>query len=141
MTDSMDRFVENWLFDPAVGKLTSAAVGILIVMTLVRMFRGILNRYVQEPDNLYRAKKMVAFLAYFTGLLIISLIFSDRLGKMVVAFGVAGAGIAFALQEVIASLAGWVAISFGNFYKTRAIEFNSAGSKATSSTSACCGRP
>jgi small-conductance mechanosensitive channel len=29
---------------------------------------------------------------------------------------VAGAGIAFALQEVIASVAGWVAISFGNFF-------------------------
>jgi len=34
-----------------------------------------------------------------------------------VAFGVAGAGIAFALQEVIASIAGWVAISFGGFYR------------------------
>ena len=32
--------------------------------------------------------------------------------------GVAGAGIAFALQEVITSIAGWVAVSFGHFYKT-----------------------
>ena len=43
--------------------------------------------------------------------------FSDRLGGLTVAFGVAGAGIAFALQEVIASVAGWVAVSFGGFYK------------------------
>lgn len=28
-----------------------------------------------------------------------------------------GAGVAFALQEVIASVAGWIAISFGGFYK------------------------
>ena len=42
--------------------------------------------------------------------------FSDKLGGFTVAFGVAGAGIAFALQEVIASVAGWVAISVGNFY-------------------------
>ena len=33
------------------------------------------------------------------------------------AFGVAGAGVAFALQEVIASAAGWMAVSFGGFYK------------------------
>jgi small-conductance mechanosensitive channel len=46
------------------------------------------------------------------------MIFSASLGKMAVVFGVAGAGIAFALQEVIASLAGWVAISFGNIYNT-----------------------
>ncbi len=31
--------------------------------------------------------------------------------------GVAGAGVAFALQEVIASFAGWLAIMFGGFYK------------------------
>lgn len=32
------------------------------------------------------------------------------------ALGVAGAGIAFALQEVITSVAGWIALSFGQFY-------------------------
>ena len=61
---------------------------------------------------------MVTFLGYFTGSIAISMIFSASLGKMAVVFGVAGAGIAFALQEVIASLAGWVAISFGNIYNT-----------------------
>lgn len=42
--------------------------------------------------------------------------YSNRLGGLAVAFGVAGAVIAFALQEVIASVAGWVAISFAGFY-------------------------
>lgn len=118
MMQAAQRFVESWLFDPTVGKLVSTTVVILVVLALVRISRKVLNRYVQEPGNLYRAKKMVTFLGYFTGLIGISLIFSDSLGKMAVAFGVAGAGIAFALQEVIASLAGWVAISFGNFYNT-----------------------
>ena len=45
-------------------------------------------------------------------------IYSDRLTGLTVAFGVAGAGIAFALQEVIASVAGWIAISLGQFYRT-----------------------
>ena len=30
---------------------------------------------------------------------------------------IAGAGIAFALQEVIMSVAGWIALTFGHFYK------------------------
>jgi len=119
MMESLQRFAKRWLFDPTIGQLVSATLAILTVITLVRISRGGLNRYVQEPGNLYRARKMVTFLGYFTGIVIISLIFSDRLGKMAVAFGVAGAGIAFALQEVTASLAGWVAISFGNFYNTR----------------------
>ena len=118
MMTSVQHFVESWLFDPTIGKTVSTTVAIFFVWAMVRISRTMLNRYVQEPGNLYRARKLVTFLGYFTALIIISLIFSDRLGKMAVAFGVAGAGIAFALQEVIASLAGWVAISFGNFYNT-----------------------
>ena len=46
------------------------------------------------------------------------IVYADKLGGFTVALGVAGAGIAFALQEVIASFAGWLAIMFGGFYKT-----------------------
>jgi len=46
------------------------------------------------------------------------IVFSDKLSGATIAFGVAGAGIALALQEVIVSFAGWVAIMFGNFYKS-----------------------
>ncbi|MCB0009241.1 MAG: mechanosensitive ion channel, partial [Anaerolineales bacterium] len=42
----------------------------------------------------------------------------DQLSGLAVAFGVATAGIAFALQEVITSFAGWLAILAGDFYKT-----------------------
>ncbi|MBK8467509.1 MAG: mechanosensitive ion channel [Chloracidobacterium sp.] len=55
-------------------------------------------------------------IGYIVVVLILSIIFSDRLGGLTVALGVAGAGIAFALQEVIASCAGWFAISFAGFY-------------------------
>jgi small-conductance mechanosensitive channel len=99
MTAPFQQFIESWLFDPTVGKLVSTTTAVLIIIALVRILRSVLNRYVQEPGNLYRAKKLVTFLGYFTGIVIISLVFSDRLGKMAVAFGVAGAGIAFALQE------------------------------------------
>jgi small-conductance mechanosensitive channel len=51
-------------------------------------------------------------------LVVVVVAYSDRLGGMGVALGVAGAGIAFALQEVIASAAGWVALAFGRFYAT-----------------------
>lgn len=55
-------------------------------------------------------------MGYFLGIVVVGTIFSERLSGLTVAFGVAGAGIAFALQEVIASVAGWIAITFGKFY-------------------------
>lgn len=54
---SAEKFVESWLFDPTVGKLVSTIVAILIVLALVRISRRILSRYVQEPGNLYRARR------------------------------------------------------------------------------------
>ena len=42
---------------------------------------------------------------------------SSRAAQLSVAIGAIGAATIFALQEVIASIAGWIALSFGNFYK------------------------
>ncbi len=43
--------------------------------------------------------------------------FSDRFEGFYTTLGLAGAGITFALREVIVSIAGWFAILFGVFFK------------------------
>ncbi len=108
--------LERWLFDPLIGKILSAGIGLLVLVVLVRFLRGLLTRFIKDSDTRYRARKLVSFLSYFVGLMLLALVFSDRLGRLTVALGVAGAGVAFALQEIIASVAGWVAISFANFF-------------------------
>jgi small-conductance mechanosensitive channel len=114
----MQQYVQQILFDPTVGKIVAVAIGIAIIMTAAKILKRTLTRYVKDSDTRYRARKFLTFLSYAAILLYLSVVFSDQLGGLTVAFGVAGAGIAFALQEVIASFAGWVAISFGSFYKT-----------------------
>jgi len=114
----MEEFIMQWLLDPTVGKLVAALVGMLIISVAVRFFKRYLTGFIKDTDNRYRARKFVTFIGYVSGIILISVIFSDKLGGLTVAFGVAGAGIAFALQEVIASVAGWLAVSAGNFYKT-----------------------
>jgi small-conductance mechanosensitive channel len=114
MTDS----VEKWLFDPTVGKIVTAIVGILIVVGIVRFLQKTVTVRIKDTDTRYRVRKFVAFIGYIMGIVLLITVFSDKLGGLTVALGVAGAGIAFALQEVIASIAGWFAITFANFYKT-----------------------
>jgi len=41
---------------------------------------------------------------------VVLFVYSDKLGNIGIALGLAGAGIAFALQEVITSIAGWISI-------------------------------
>ncbi len=116
MTKSLTN-IQRWLSDPTVSRLIEVAIGIVIIALVFRFISQSLPRYIQDTDTRYRTRKTINFTGYVIMLLFAVFIFSDRLGQLTVIFGVVGAGIAFALQEVIASFAGWVAISLGQFYK------------------------
>ena len=113
----MQDTLARWLNDPTVAKLTASLVAIIVVGVLVRLTQRMLGRIIRDPDARYRSRKFITFAGYIVAILAVGAIFSSQFGALTVAFGVAGAGIAFALQEVIASVAGWVAIAFGNFFK------------------------
>jgi small-conductance mechanosensitive channel len=113
----MDFNLQNLLFDPFPGKIVSAVIGVLIVIIIVRLLQRMVGSRIQNQSARYGLHKSLGFASYFVITLVLISIFSDQLGNLTVAFGVAGAGIAFALQEVIASIAGWIAVSFGGFYK------------------------
>ncbi len=108
----------HWLSIPLVRSGIGAVVGVVLLLVLSRLFRRSIGRHVKDTAARYRARKAVSFTFYVASGLLLAAIFSDRLAGLTVAFGVAGAGIAFALQHVIVSIGGWVAISFGNFYAT-----------------------
>jgi small-conductance mechanosensitive channel len=113
----MQSHIETWLMDPTVGKLVFTALGLTLVVLLVRFAQNTLGRYIESAERRYRIRKIVTFAGYLLGIFLLSIIFSDKLAGLTVFFGVAGAGVAFALQEVIASAAGWVSMSFGRFYQ------------------------
>jgi small-conductance mechanosensitive channel len=112
----MEENLKRWLFDPTIGKFVAAGVSLAVLYLLVRLAQRSVSRYVKESATRYRLRKSVAFLGYLLAVIVVGTVFSERLSGLTVAFGVAGAGIAFALQEVIASAAGWFAITFSQFY-------------------------
>jgi small-conductance mechanosensitive channel len=116
MDNRVWRAASEWLFDPTVGKFVTIVAGIIIISVLTRATRRVLLSHIESTDNLYRLRKVLNGAGTLAAIILVTVVFSDKLGNLTVAFGVAGAGIAFALQEVIASIAGWVAVSFGNFY-------------------------
>lgn len=113
----MQETLKSWLFNPGMGKILAAALAVLVVLVLVRSANSALGRYIENSERRYRLRKLVVFAGYVLAVFLLSIVFSDKLGGLTVFFGVAGAGVAFALQEVIASAAGWVSMSFGRFYQ------------------------
>jgi small-conductance mechanosensitive channel len=61
-------------------------------------------------------RKAIIFAGYAVVILFVTALFEDRLGRVTFALGVAGASVVIALQDVIASFAGWFAIEFSNLY-------------------------
>lgn len=114
----MEIQIKNILFDPVIGKIVAVIVGLIIIRVIVKIIQINVFNKIKDKDNRYKARKIGSFVGYVISVLLITIVYSQKLGGLTVAFGVAGAGIAFALQEVIASFAGWLAIMFGGFYKT-----------------------
>jgi len=112
----MAEFVSTILNESIYVKILIGFVGTIIILGLAQLLQRTLTKSIENPDMRYRSRKIIVFLGYILVLLFLTGVFSNQLHSVVVALGVASAGVAFALQEVIVSIAGWLAISSGQFY-------------------------
>ena len=113
----MDKYINPVIQNPYALRLVLIMVGVIIILTAKNLIRSRLGRHIKDHNNFYRSKKAVNAVGYLLILLLISIIYRESLGTLTIFFGIAGAGIAFALQEVIVSIAGWIAILFTDIYK------------------------
>lgn len=114
----MEEQIRHFFFNPTGTKIIVIVMGVAIIWFVVSALQKSIFQRIKENENRYKAKKLSTFVGYLLAIILIMIVFSDKFEGFTVALGVAGAGIAFALQEVIASFAGWLTIMFGGFYKT-----------------------
>jgi len=112
----VDEELTRWMVDPLVRKGITALVGVVLLFAIGRLLRRTINRHVDDNAARYRARKLATFSVYLAGALFLTAIFSAQVAAVTVVLGVVSAGVALSLQKVIASVAGWGAISFGKFY-------------------------
>ncbi len=112
----MERF-QRFIEDPLVIKWSWLAIGLLITYISIRLINKGLSGYISNNSTRYTARKFTSFLGFLIFTVFAMVTFNYKLSSLTLALGVAGAGIAFALQEVIVSVAGFLAVLFGNFYK------------------------
>jgi small-conductance mechanosensitive channel len=112
MTDLFRQAVSLSLF----AKCLAAVVGILLIHATFRVLEQALPRRFGQADARYKVRKFVVFSGYLTILLFLAILFEDRLGRLSVTLGVVGAGVAVALQDVVASIAGAFSIGFSKLY-------------------------
>lgn len=88
---------------------------VLVILYLVKhLFNKLITAKISDNTHKYKTRKTINFFVFTLFMISLLFIFNDKLGNVGLALGVAGAGIAFALQEVIISVAGWLNIVFTN---------------------------
>jgi len=98
-------------------KLLYSILGIILIRSVFRTLEHALSPHFGYGDHRYRARKMLTGASYIVILIFITILFEDRLKHVGFAVGVIGAGVVVALQDVIASLGGFIAIGFSNLYR------------------------
>jgi small-conductance mechanosensitive channel len=112
----MNELLNHVMSLSLVEKCLAAVVGILIIHAAFRVLEQTLPRRFGKGDSRYRVRKFVVFSGYVAILLFLAILFEDRLGRLSVTLGVVGAGVAVALQDVLASIAGAFAIGFSRLF-------------------------
>ncbi len=86
-------------------------IGQAIVRRIILSF--VINRIPDKSPHLYTVRKITGSVITMLTALLLFGIWVQRMGDLSVALGILAAGIAFALQEVIGSIAGWITIISG----------------------------
>ncbi|MGB5823777.1 MAG: mechanosensitive ion channel domain-containing protein [Proteocatella sp.] len=106
-----------WFTNPVAQKITVSLLALGIIFIVRHLTTLSANRYVKDSETKLRIRKWIKRISYMISLLVLTSIFSDKLGSLPIFLGAFGVGIAFALQEIITSFAGWIAIAIGKFYR------------------------
>jgi small-conductance mechanosensitive channel len=109
----MDIWNEIWANDLYQKLILSVLV--LSTQAVIRrpLLNYLINRISVDSPHLYVVRKVAIYMITIIATLLLFGIWIQRLGDLSVALGILAAGLAFALQEVIGSVAGWTTIISG----------------------------
>ena len=115
--DQLIREFKSWESSDLLIQLAQFLVWTLFIIFLTWLVRHGINRTIEDNTMRYRAKKVARLTSYALIILLAIITFTGKVQYFTIAVGLISAGLAFALQEVILSVAGWVAIFSSNLYK------------------------
>jgi small-conductance mechanosensitive channel len=91
-------------------KLFTSIIFVLVLWLLHRLISRIALPRIKELPNRYRWKKTSSYIAAFLGIIIIGRVWFEGTQSLVTFFGLLSAGVAIALKDLVANLAGWAFI-------------------------------
>jgi small-conductance mechanosensitive channel len=113
----IETLPENVQVDPITLKFIYFFVLVTVILIFLHYLKWFLNKRIPDVDARHSFRKFISFLRVLTIIVSAVVIFGYQIEGLNVFFGIAGAGIAFAMQEFIVSFIAWFAITFNKYYR------------------------
>ncbi len=114
MSEFLDLLVDN---DTAAGRLATTAVIVVLGVVVSWVLGGLLARRAGDPYGRYYARKLSRYAVALVALVALAVVWRAFAGRVGVVLGLATAGLAFAMQEVIGAVGGWFNIVMGRIFR------------------------
>ncbi|MBD0328806.1 MAG: mechanosensitive ion channel [Thermoleophilia bacterium] len=114
----MDAFLDLVRDNQTVlGRLATTAVLVALAVALAWPLASVATRRVDDAYARYHLRKVVRVAVFVCALIALAIVWRPFAGRIGVVLGLAAAGVAFAMQEVIGAIAGWFNILLGRIYR------------------------
>ena len=97
-------------------KVLFAIFGVVLIRTAFGLLERTLPSRFGYTAARYRARKVVVLAGYILGFAFVGILFKDRLSQFGFPLSIVGAGVAVALQDIVASVAGSIVIRLSTLY-------------------------
>lgn len=111
--EGIQKFVDSY---PIVTNVVWFLILYVVLYLIRKLLLNQLYKKLKESNHWYETQKFARWINNILLFFIFLNIFGRDLTGLTTALGFAGAGITYALREVIMSIAGWFAILFGDFF-------------------------
>ncbi|UWZ58593.1 mechanosensitive ion channel [Dactylosporangium aurantiacum] len=103
--------------DSLVGRLVTTVVMIVLAVPVAVVAGRLVSRRSGDPYNRYYLRKAVHYGVAVVLVIALAVVWRPFAGRIGVVLGLAAAGVAFAMQDVIGAVAGWVSILTGRQFR------------------------
>lgn len=110
--------MKDFISSPAFLQIIYSLVAIFVTYLITFITIKIINRIVKDIKKKYKIRKFAIYIATIVCLIIIILIWLERVASFPTILSILGAGLALALHQPITSIAGWLLILIRRPYET-----------------------
>ncbi|HUG63647.1 MAG TPA: mechanosensitive ion channel family protein [Gaiellaceae bacterium] len=114
MDTVLDLLLET---DTASGRLATTAAIVVLSLAVGSLAGRILASRVDDAYARYHVRNLARYVMWVVALIAIAIVWRAFAGRAGIVLGLAAAGIAFAMQEVVGAVAGWFNIISGRIYR------------------------